>query len=178
MRPTWRDGGLYYPRNDERADAEGHRTEMEPITGNVLLAYARLNVPDGLWKLYNHPWGRGHHSEPALSEVAVDVDVTRAYFDRERRELAFSLHRRNDRDGDGVVALANFDKAGERWTLRKDGLAVASGGRDAELMTATGEVRRGDGGVELRCPPGAPHRYTVSFGGAAPFEGRVEGERS
>ena len=49
---------------------EGNPTMMEPLTGNALLGYARLNVPDGLWKLYNVPWTESHFAEPALSEVA------------------------------------------------------------------------------------------------------------
>src|SRR5205823_10116466 len=53
MNPSWRDGGLYYPRNDSPTDEHGNRTGMEPLSGNVLLGYARLNVPDGLWGLYN-----------------------------------------------------------------------------------------------------------------------------
>ncbi len=67
MAPTWADGGLYYPRNDTLTDADGHRTEIEPMTGNVLLGYARLNVPDGLWGLYNRPWGPEHHTNPRWS---------------------------------------------------------------------------------------------------------------
>lgn len=55
MRPTLIDGGLYYPRNDIAEDAAGNRTLVEPHTGNVLLGYARLNVPDRLWDLYNRP---------------------------------------------------------------------------------------------------------------------------
>ena len=56
----------YYPRNDTPADADGNRTEIEPMTGNVLLGYARLNVPDGLHVLYQRPWGPEHFAEPAL----------------------------------------------------------------------------------------------------------------
>lgn len=78
MNPAWRDGGLYYPRNDARFDERGNRTEVEPMTGNVLLGYARLNVPDGLWGLYNRPWEPGHFTEPALTSVDQNVEVSRA----------------------------------------------------------------------------------------------------
>ncbi|MEC3982663.1 linalool dehydratase/isomerase domain-containing protein [Amycolatopsis sp. H20-H5] len=44
MNPAWRDGGLYYPRNDTLTDERGNRVEIEPMSGNVLLGYARLNV--------------------------------------------------------------------------------------------------------------------------------------
>lgn len=35
--------------NDAETDAAGNRVEMEPMTGNMWLGYARLDVPDGLW---------------------------------------------------------------------------------------------------------------------------------
>jgi hypothetical protein len=165
MAPRWRDGGLYYPRNDERTDAEGNRTEMEPMVGNVLLAYARLNVEDGFWKLYNQPWDRAHFAEPALTGVAPDVDVTRAYFDRDGRELVFTLRRRDDREGDGVVVLGNVESAGESWTLSEGGRVVARGGRDIGVDAGTGVVRRGEGGYLLVCPDGGPHRYSMHFDG-------------
>lgn len=78
MSPTWRDGGLYYPRNDEPTDADGHATMMSALGGNTLLGYARLNVPDGLWSLYNQAWDPARHSEPALVAVDDDVDVLQA----------------------------------------------------------------------------------------------------
>lgn len=103
MAPTWRDGGLLYPRNDTATDADGHRTEVEPMTGNVLLGYARLDVPDGLWGLYQHPWPAGHHDEPALVEVDRDVEVSRA------EVVDGVLHARLRRDravpGEGAVVL-------------------------------------------------------------------------
>lgn len=106
MGPTWRDAGLVYPRNDTPTDADGQRTEIEPMTGNVLLGYARLNVPDGLWGLYNRPWGAEHHREPALVEVDRDVEVSRA------EVVDGVLHARLRRDGrlpgDGTVTLARL----------------------------------------------------------------------
>jgi hypothetical protein len=116
MAPTWRDGGLYYPRNDTIADAEGNRTEVEPLTGNVLLGYARLNIPDGLWKLYNEPWELGHWEEPGLGEVSRDIDVAEAAFDRNSRTLRLTLRRNSDVPGDGVVAVQNVDSRSE-WTF-------------------------------------------------------------
>jgi hypothetical protein len=167
MGPRWRDGGLYYPRNDQRADADGHRTEMEPMSGNVLLAYARLNVEDGFWKLYNQPWGAGHHTEPALTSVAADLDVTRAYYDPERRELVFTLVGRADRAGDGAVLLGHLDRAGDGWALWLGDRVVARGRRGGEVA-AEGDgvdVRRTGDGVRLVGPAGGPHRYTLRFDG-------------
>jgi hypothetical protein len=168
MRPTWRDGGLYYPRNDERTDADGKRTEMEPITGNVLLAYARLNVPNGLWTMYNQPWDRRHFTEPALTVVAPDVDVTRAYFDRERRELVFTLHR-DAGTGNGTVVLSNIDDTGQ-WTLRRNDHVVARGHPGVAAEPLGARLYRAESGYVLLCPDGGPHRYTMRFADAATGE--------
>lgn len=78
LAPTHLDGGLYYPRNDRKTDAKGNRTEIEPMSGNVTLGYARLNVEDGLWNLYNTPWPKDHFKQPALTHVARDVEVSQA----------------------------------------------------------------------------------------------------
>ncbi|HEX4251258.1 MAG TPA: hypothetical protein VH008_25585 [Pseudonocardia sp.] len=161
--PRWRDGGLYYPRNDQRVDADGHRTEMDPMSGNVLLAYARLNVADGFWKLYNQPWDRTHHVEPALTSVS-DVDVTRAYYDPDGRELVFTVTARSDRGGS--VLLGNLDRAGEGWALWHGDRVVARGRRGGEVSGSDGaEVRRVEDGVRLVCPPGGPLRFTLRFEG-------------
>ncbi|MEA2625893.1 MAG: hypothetical protein QOD06_1938 [Candidatus Binatota bacterium] len=136
MAPTWGDGGLYYPRNDAETDAQGNRTLVEPLTGNALLGYARLNVPDGLWRLYNEPWDRSHFTEPALAAVARDIDVSEAFFDRAKRTLTFTIRRREDVAGSGIISLRNVDESAS-WKL------------------APGFVLSRDGGVlSLRCPPG------------------------
>ncbi len=119
MKPTWRNGGLYYPRNDTPTDADGNRTDMDPMTGNVLLGFARLDVPDGLHKLYNEPWGPEHHAEPALVEVERDIEVSRA------EVVDGVLHARLRRDrtlsGDGTVTLARLP---EGTRLHLDGAEV------------------------------------------------------
>jgi hypothetical protein len=106
MNPSWRDGGLYYPRHDTPTDDQGRRTDIEPMSGNVLLGYARLNVADGLWGLYQQPWGPEHHHEPALVEVDRDVEVSRA------EVVDGVLHARLRRDravpGEGRVVLGNL----------------------------------------------------------------------
>jgi hypothetical protein len=134
--PTWRDGGLYYPRNDTAHDAAGHRTEIDPMTGNVLLGYARLNVPDGLWGLYNEPFDPAHFTEPALTEVDRDVEVSRA------EVVGGVLHARLRRDlglaGDGTVTLANVP-TGAR--LLVDGVAVT--GRPGGSATVVLDVPDG-----------------------------------
>ncbi len=129
MNPTWRDGGLYYPRNDAKADADGHRTEVEPLTGNALLGYARLNVPDGMWKLYNQPWTAEHFTEPALTAVADDIAVSQARFAPDSGILTIRLQRHADRRGDGTVVVGNMIGR-EEWSLSENGTVLAAGEAD------------------------------------------------
>ncbi|MGQ4615147.1 linalool dehydratase/isomerase domain-containing protein [Nocardia sp. R7R-8] len=167
MNPTWRNGGLYYPRNDVRSDENGNRTEVEPLTGNTLLGYARLNVPDGLWKLYNEPWHAAHFTEPALTVVADDIEVSRARFASDSSTLTFRIQRHDDRNGDGSIILGNVvDRA--HWSLREDGVVLATG-RSGEPVQAG---RLADGGrdidlehvaegLALRVPVGAPRTFEL-----------------
>ena len=124
MNPTWVNGGLYYPRNDQPYDGAGHLTVMEPLTENALLAYARLNVVDGLWGLYNRPWDRTHFEQPALTEVAANVEISRAWFDLDTRSLVFTVRRDSTRCGDATIVVGNLRERGP-WTLFCDGIAVA-----------------------------------------------------
>jgi hypothetical protein len=122
MGPTRRDGALWYPRNDTPTDDDGHRTEIEPMTGNVLLGYARLDVADGLHELYQHPWGPEHFAEPALTEVGRDVEVSRA--EVVDGVLHARLRRRGlSRGGDDGSVLLGRVPDGAR--LRLDGQEVA-----------------------------------------------------
>ncbi|GAY07388.1 hypothetical protein [Pseudonocardia sp. N23] len=127
MSPTWFDGGLYYPRNDTHTDADGRRTEIEPMSGNVLLGYARLNVADGLRGVYQDQWPEGHFEAPRLEVVDRDIEVSRA------EVVDGVLHARLRRDrtvpGDGTVTLAGLPTSarlrlgGTELTVR-DGLVV------------------------------------------------------
>ena len=142
MQPAWRDGGLYYPRHDTPTDDGGHRTDIEPMSGNVLLGYARLNVADGLWGLYHRPWGAEHHAEPALVEVDRDVEVSRA------EVVDGVLHARLRRDrtlpGDGTVTVGRVPA-------------------DARLCLGAVEItgRPGADGVVVDVPDGPAVELTV-----------------
>lgn len=141
MQPQWRDGGLFYPRNDTLTDADGNRTEIDPMTGNVLLGYARLNTEDGLHKLYQQPWGPEHYREPALVEVGRDVEVSRA------EVVEGVLHarlRRHAGDGEGAVVIGRVPDGA---SLRIDGQEIESGDR----------VRSVAAGLRVEVTPGEAH---------------------
>lgn len=91
LHPIWENGAYYYRRHDDLFDAEGKLAAMDPHTGNALLSYARLNVPHGLRRLYDGPWGDAHFAEPAVVAMSDNVDLRRAWFDAERNALALTL---------------------------------------------------------------------------------------
>lgn len=145
LNPTWNDGALYYPRNDQPTDSEGNNTQVEPMTGNVLLAYARLNVPDGLWSLYNEPWDASHHREPLVVEVSDDVDITRADFDRATKTLTVHVSQRAGRRAGGRIAVSNV---ADDCRLLIDGAESKS-------------VRDGDN-VVITCPEQGSHEVLIT----------------
>lgn len=165
MAPSWRDGGLYYPRNDMLEDADGNRTLIEPMSGNVLLGYARLNIPDGLWHFYNEPWDAAHFEAPALLRVAPDIDVSRAVFDPAANRLEFSMQKVESGAPDGAVVLGNIWSRGP-WELRCDGDEIARDSGDALKVTGSVDVRADDDGIVVRCPDTALHVFVMTFAGA------------
>jgi hypothetical protein len=164
MSPRTADGGLYYPRNDALADARGNATMMEPMSGNVLLGYARLNVPDGLWRFYNEPWDQSRLSEPALIEVAADIDISKAWFNKSLNRLEFDLQRYDAATVDGAVVLGNLKSRGD-WILHRDQNVIASG--NGENLEDVGDVnlQRSENGLVLRCLDPSPRSYVMTFRG-------------
>jgi hypothetical protein len=144
MSPVWKDGAYYYPRNDDFTDADGNITMVSPCTGNALLPYARLNVPDGMWGLYNRPWGRDHFDEPLINDISDNVDVLRARYFADQKKLIFTLATREDRTGDAQVVIDNIWRTGPDWRLKIDGVLAAKGTASEVYATSVTAVRRGD----------------------------------
>lgn len=162
MDPTWAKGGRYYPRQDRRCDADGNQTLMEPITGNALMAYAALNVPDGMWGLYNRPWGGDHFAEPLIVELSNTLDVPRARYDPAHRRLGFTLSPRADRNGPTTLAIANVFGHGP-WTLTADGTVVARGD-DADVADASAiAARRVENRLELTPEIATTSRFELAW---------------
>jgi hypothetical protein len=122
------------------------------MTGNVLLGYARLNVPDGLWGLYNEPWSPNHFVEPALVAIGDNVDVGRAVFDPETRALDFSVRCRGGDAASNTAVISNLPADGS-WKLRCDG----------EEFRFPAELRRETRGVALRCPAGKMRDFVLTI---------------
>lgn len=164
MNPTVLNGGLYYPRNDDECDDEGRFVQMDPLVGNVLFGYARLNVSDGMWTLFNEPWPDEHFRNPALIAVDTDVDIRTAEV-IDGVLVARMERRESGTAGGGTVTIGRALRHGD-WTLRIDDHHVAEirGDRIGLEDGAVG-VRvsdDGNGGVVVRTDPGREHRLTLA----------------
>lgn len=126
MQPSWENGGLYYPRNDTNYDAAGNMKWMDPLTGNGLIAYARLNVKNGMAALYNEPWGKEHFARPAVQEVKGSVDLLRANW---AANGAVALTAKAISGSTDAEFLVSGVKADRPWSVQRDGVAYASSGK-------------------------------------------------
>jgi hypothetical protein len=129
-----------------------------------LLGYARLNVPDGLCRFYNEPWDESRLSEPALIQVAPDIDVSKAWFNKTLNRLEFDLQRYDEAIVDGTVTLGNLKSRGA-WSLHCDQNPIASG--NGENLEDVGDVnlQRDENGLVLRCSDLSPRSYVMTFRG-------------
>ena len=109
LAPTWEDGCLYYPRNDEG----GSEHYLTCLSGNALIAWARLNVPDGIWTLYNRPWTQQVLDEPQPVEIDHPrVLVQQAFYDRAAKRLAIGLLPGGSRVAPASFAISGLDPRG------------------------------------------------------------------
>jgi hypothetical protein len=162
MAPSWSSGGYYFPRNDLLQNEAGHRTLVEPMTGNVLLGYASLNVPNGLWRLYNQPWDAAHRTNPALIEVDPGVDVLQAYFDTESRRLNFTLRRCSAGHSRFNIVIGRLHSQGA-WALVCNGLVVARGSASQVNSLSGPEVQAMQAGLGVCCPATGPSTFVMQF---------------
>jgi hypothetical protein len=65
LQPVWKNGGLFYPRNDDLS-SPGYITAL---IGNALIAAARLCPRDGFRNLYGNPWTEADLTKPELCDV-------------------------------------------------------------------------------------------------------------
>ncbi len=160
MNPSWRDGGLYYPRHDRSWDADGRMTYMDPLTGNALLAYARLNVRDGLRAIYERPWQADHFELPVLTGLSSGIDVLKAAAATDGRALALTLRASHGNQGDLVVQRVP-DEA--HWTLMVDGAVVARASGDMEEGVRVRRQPDGSLQIHLLLPQAQPQDITLCW---------------
>lgn len=136
MNPTWKDGGLYYPRN-EHTWVDGKFVGVTPLSGNANFAYARLNRKDGLNKLYFADWAKTRLAQPNLAEVSRYIDIARAVFLPDCNVLVITARpAHGDAGGPARFEFANVHSRGQGWRLEIDGVEVASGGKEVNETDA------------------------------------------
>lgn len=118
LQPTWENGGLFYPRNDDRTNEAGEWTHMDPFSGNAAIGYARLNVADGQKKIWDNPRKRGHAAmQPWIDgiELGQGIDCLRGVWDSDESALVLTM---KTWDGHTVTAtpVATNLPAGE-WAV-------------------------------------------------------------
>jgi len=151
LNPIWQNGAYFYQRRDEWFDQQGQLSAMDPHTGNALLAYARLNVPDGLHKLYDKPWDEGHFHEPALVDMPDDLDVYAARYDADGGSLWLNLHANENAASVASISIGNvWDRSD--WTVELDGESVGHGTAGEPSTGNSIAMRREGGTLRIECP--------------------------
>ncbi len=157
MNPSWRDGGLYYPRNDVSWDANGNLTYMDPWCGNGSVAHARLNVKDGLRTLYREPWRAAHFVQPNLAEINDEVEVLRAIYVPDRDALVLTLRSRRG-DVTARIALANACPEGRPWRLYRGNMVIGEDGGHAKSGV---DIRAENGMLHIEVPLGTTTNFIL-----------------
>ncbi|VUC35447.1 unnamed protein product [Clonostachys rosea] len=88
---TWDEGGLFYTSSSGSGSCY---VDMDRFTGNAAIAYARLNVPQGQRKMYEHPWGNEHFANhPFVDNIDLSsgVDFLRGIWDEIEKALVVTL---------------------------------------------------------------------------------------
>ena len=106
MKPTWKNGGLYYPRNDDLG-SDAYTTAR---VGNALIAGARLCPRDGFWEMYNRAWTKDDLHTPQLCDVAhPDILVSQADYEREVACLVMTLKPGLENVGPHTFSVCGLD---------------------------------------------------------------------
>jgi len=154
LHARWTNGGYHYERHDGLFDAEGLFRQMDPHTGNALLAYARLNVPGGLRKLYEVQLEGAHFDAPNLADLPEHLDVVEACFvSAPEPLLRVTIVPPVGRCGELTsLAFSNVWGRGD-WVMNVGGTPVLTGSESAVLSAECGvDARRTGNELRVRLP--------------------------
>jgi hypothetical protein len=116
LNPTWENGGLFYPRNDQLLDDDGHMIHIEPHSGNSGIGYSRLNVTDGQRKMWEQPWTRETlASQPWVDglSLADGVDVLRGVWDEQKQAMVVTLKSWSSQSISVTLFIRNLPRKGQ-----------------------------------------------------------------
>jgi hypothetical protein len=177
--PTWVNGGLHYPRNDDftptgaapAADATAAPADrfvtprVNTLTGNALLGLARVNVKDGLYTMFNAPWGADHFRQPFLAEVQYPkAYVSRAVWDDRRKALVATIKPASNEGAANAAttfAVGNLT-AGTAWTVWINNTMVGEiAGGNVRTLDARHALRLEGGKLRVSAPLEKPINLVV-----------------
>lgn len=125
MQPTWENGGLFYPRNDQSYDAAGELTYMDPLTGNGLLAYARLNPADGMKTMFQQPWHPDRSNEFQIIGFE-GANLSRATYAEHGNAIEFAFGIQDEQATADVTLVVSGLEPGRDWSISRVDQALAS----------------------------------------------------
>jgi hypothetical protein len=134
LSPTWIDGRLFYPRNDDPTiDSNGILRCNTAMAGNALIPFTRLLKENGLRSLHSRPWGKEGLSAVSIHSIDYDAAaVTQAIW----REDARTLHVAFEPGPRAQQGTASFRVSGldedRDYVLRQNGQLIGSLSRGAD----------------------------------------------
>ena len=163
--PTWRDGGYYYPNSPDytwnfNRDWLGYIQNVGPVTGNVLVGFARINPKDGLWEIYNRPWEKSHFAEPYITDVEyLEANVTQAVYDPEKEALIVTLTPGPVKSESTSFTVRQLDPT-KTYSLIKDGEGVGEVNQSSGT-TPPGADWQEDGSLRIVTGLSSPHSFVL-----------------
>jgi len=153
FKPVWRDGRYMYPMNDPKvpgapvrltgdevpgsgsrlppaplADDQFGDYLVGPLSGNALLAFARLNPGDGLWNLNNNLATTYVANGPQVVGVQYPkILVEQAFYDQPRGVLAIAVVPGTDYRGPVSFRVRSLPKGAYRVLVDGQAMATVSG---------------------------------------------------
>lgn len=127
--PSWENGGLYYPRNDQVINAKGEWTLMDPFSGNAAIGYARLNVEDGQKIMWEAPWTKSVlESKPWVDglELEKGLDCLRGYWNEEQGAVIVTVKATEGISSNKLVDFSVENLGAGNWAVYKAGKLVDS----------------------------------------------------
>ena len=163
--PTWREGGYYYPSSPDyiwnfTRDWKGYIHNVGPVTGNVLVGFARINPKDGLWRLYNHPWDESHFAEPYITDVEyLEASVTQAVYDAKKDALIVTLAPGPVESDATSFTVRQLDPA-KTYSLIRDGQALGEVSRSGDAVLPDTEWQD-DGSLRITTRLDGPRSFVL-----------------
>ena len=163
--PTWLDGGLYYPSTWDYVwnyfrDWKGYIHNVGPVTGNVLVGFARINPKDGLWSIYNRPWEASHFAEPFISDVEyLEASVTQAVYDPDQDALIVTMAPGPVKSETTSFTVRQLDPE-KRYVVIRDGKRLGEISRNGEPALPQ-TAWQPDGSLQITTTLDEPHSFVL-----------------